>query len=219
MTVHESAVIYPNVHLGSGSVVDPFVLLGRPPRGAREGDLPLVIGVGATIRSHSVIYAGTRIGSDFQVGHGALIREHTEIGDSCSVGSGSVVEFRVKMGNRVRLHSRVFVPEYSVLEDDCWLGPNVVVTNAKYPAAARSKETLQGVTICLGAIIGANSTLLPGVTIGAGALVGAGSVVVKSVPPRVVVVGNPARVIAQTGDIRYADTGAPVYPTPERGEG
>ena len=209
-----TAFIFPNVHLGTGAVLDPFVLLGRPPRGAGEGEFPLIIGARAMIRSHSIIYAGTRIGDDFQTGHGALIREHTEIGDFCSVGSGSIVEFKVKLGNRVRLHSRVFVPEYSVLEDDCWLGPNVVITNAKYPAAARTKDTLQGVTIGRGAIIGANATLLPGVAVGAGAVGGAGSVVVRDVPARAVVVGNPARVVADVGDIRYRDTGAVVYPSP-----
>lgn len=37
--------------------------------------------------------------------------------------------------------------------------------------------------------------MLPGVTIGRGVTVGAGSVVTKDVPDRVVVAGNPARVI------------------------
>jgi UDP-2-acetamido-3-amino-2,3-dideoxy-glucuronate N-acetyltransferase len=43
-----------------------------------------------------------------------------------------------------------------------------------------------------GASIGANATLLPGVTIGAGAMVGAGAVVTRDVPPRAIVMGNPA---------------------------
>jgi acetyltransferase-like isoleucine patch superfamily enzyme len=45
--------------------------------------------------------------------------------------------------------------------------------------------------------IGAGVIVLPGVTIGEGSVVGAGSVVTRSVPPRVVVAGNPARVIRQ----------------------
>ncbi|MBI4954884.1 MAG: N-acetyltransferase [Myxococcales bacterium] len=186
--------------------------MGRPPRGRAPGDLPLVIGDDAVLRSHTVIYAGTRIGRDFQSGHGVTIREDTVVGDRCSIGTGSIVEFKVLLGDGVRLHSGVFVPEYSVLEDGCWLGPRVVVTNAKFPLSARAKETLQGVRICRGAKVGANATLLPGVVVGEDALVGAGSVVTRDVPAGAVVVGNPARKVAEVGDLRYGDTGLPVYP-------
>lgn len=43
--------------------------------------------------------------------------------------------------------------------------------------------------------LGANSLIMPGCTIGDGVLVAAGSVVTKSVPPNVVIGGNPARII------------------------
>lgn len=46
-----------------------------------------------------------------------------------------------------------------------------------------------------GAYIGACSMIMAGVTIGEGALVAAGSIVTKSVAPRTVVAGNPARYI------------------------
>jgi acetyltransferase-like isoleucine patch superfamily enzyme len=112
-----------------------------------------------------------------------------------------MVEHHVKIGDGVRLHSNVFVPEFSVLEEDCWLGPNVVVTNARYPRSRHVKEQLQGATIKRRAKVGANVTLLPGVTIGENALVGAGAVVVADVPDNAVVVGNPARIIKNVADI------------------
>ena len=43
--------------------------------------------------------------------------------------------------------------------------------------------------------IGGNSLILPGVEIGDNCVVGAGSVVTKSVPPRSIVAGNPAKII------------------------
>ncbi len=45
--------------------------------------------------------------------------------------------------------------------------------------------------------IGCNSIILKGITIGNGAVVAAGSIVTKDVPPKVLVGGNPAKVIKE----------------------
>lgn len=193
--------IFQNVALGPDATLGAYVIIGEPPRGKKPGGLETRIGARAVIRSHTVIYAGNVIGDDFQTGHGALVREENRIGNNVSIGSHTNVEHHVAIGNNVRLHSNVFVPEFSVLEDDCWLGPNVVVTNARYPQSPSAKENLRGATIKRGAKIGANATLLPGITIGENALVGAGAVVVEDVPANAVVVGNPARVIKSVEEI------------------
>ena len=62
------------------------------------------------------------------------------------------------------------MPEFSILEEGCWLGPNVVLTNAKYPRSPHAKEMLKGPIIRKNAKIGANATLLPGVVIEENAL-------------------------------------------------
>jgi acetyltransferase-like isoleucine patch superfamily enzyme len=201
MNAGDTAIIYPGVVWGGAYTLGPFVIVGQAPRGHQPGELATRIGAGAYINSHTVIYAGNIIGTHLRVGHGVLIREQNEIGDDVSIGSGSNVEHHVHIGNRVRLHSNVFVPELSVLEDDCWLGPNVVLTNARYPASPTTKEELLGVYIEKRAKIGANTTLLPGVRIGMGALVGAGAVVTVDVPPGAVVAGNPARIIKYIAQI------------------
>ena len=193
--------VYANVQLGADAAIGDYCILGEPPRGKKDVDLETRIGARAVIRSHTVIYAGNVIGDDFQTGHGALVREENRIGDNVSLGSHTIVEHHVTIGNNVRLHSNVFVPEFSVLEDDCWLGPNVVLTNARYPRSKNVKTQLRGVTIKRGAKIGANATLLPGVVIGKDALVGAGAVVTRDVPAGAVVVGNPARVIKRVEEI------------------
>jgi acetyltransferase-like isoleucine patch superfamily enzyme len=95
----------------------------------------------------------------------------------------------------------VFVPEFSELEDGCWLGPNVVVTNALHPLCPKVKDCLKGATIRRGAKIGAGVVLLPGVTIGEMALIGAGAVVLSDVPARAVMVGNPARQVKDVDDL------------------
>lgn len=194
-------IIHANTHIGVGATLEPYVLLGVPPRGLAEGELPLVIGPGALIRSHTVIYAGNVIGQGFQTGHGVLIRESNEIGDEVSIGSHSIIEHHVVLGDGVRVHSNVFIPEFSIVEAGAWIGPNVVFTNATYPQGRGTKESLKGPTIRTGAKIGANATLLPGVVVGRDALVGAGAVVVHDVPDGAVVVGNPARVVRSITDL------------------
>lgn len=201
MTSNAGAIIFGGVLWEGEYWLGPFVIVGQPPRGQASNAVETRIGAGAAINSHTIIYYGNRIGSNFRAGHGVLIRELNDIGDNVSIGSGSNVEHHVRIGHGVRLHSNVFVPELSVLEDGCWLGPNVVLTNARYPASPTTKEELVGVHIGARARIGANATILPGIRIGAGSLVGAGSVVTADVAPGFVVAGNPARVIKQVSDI------------------
>jgi acetyltransferase-like isoleucine patch superfamily enzyme len=200
----EASIINQGVIWQGNYTLGSFVIVGEIPKGKQDSDCPpTIFGEEAYLRSHTVIYYGNKIGRNFQTGHGAMIRELNEIGDDVSVGTGSIVEHHVRIGNRVRLHSHVFIPEYSVLEDDCWIGPNVVFTNARYPQSPDVKNQLVGPHIERGVKIGANSTILPGVRIGENALIGAGSVVTKDVPAGAVVVGNPARVINHISHLPY----------------
>ncbi|MBW2988013.1 transferase [Candidatus Woesearchaeota archaeon] len=203
--IAKTAVIHRNVKLGRNVVVEEFVIIGKPPKGYREGELETVIGDNSVIRSHTVIYAGNKIGSNFNTGHGVMIRELNEIGDNVSIGTNSDVEHHVKIGNNVRIHSNGFIPEFSELREGCWIGPNVVLTNAKYPRSVEVKKRLKGPCIMEGAIIGANATILPGLNIGTNAIVGAGSVVTRDVEPETVVVGNPARVVKKREELVYED--------------
>jgi len=52
------------------------------------------------------------------------------------------------------------------------------------------------ITISENAWVAAEAYIGPGVTVGAGAVAGARAVVVRDVPPGAVVVGNPARIVA-----------------------
>ena len=201
--VAATAKIYPNVQLGAGATIGEFVIIGEPPGASRPGELPTVIGPGAKIRSHTVIYAGNKIGKNFMTGHGALVRESNDIGDDVSIGSHTIVEHHVTLGDRVRIHSNAFIPEFTRIDEDAWLGPHVVVTNATYPLGRDAKANLKGPHIKKGAKVGANVTLLPGVELGERCLVGAGAVVARSVPAAAVVVGNPAHAINTVDKLPY----------------
>lgn len=193
--------LYANVTFGADSVIGDYAIIGVPPGSRADGELETIIGANANIRSHTVIYAGNRIGSHFATGHGALVREENTIGDHVSIGSHSIVEHHVLIGNRVRIHSGAFVPEFSILEDEAWIGPRVVFTNVLHPLCPEVAKCIKGPTIQRGAKIGANTTILPRIIVGEMALVAAGSVVTKDVPPRMVVAGNPAKVIKSIDEL------------------
>jgi acetyltransferase-like isoleucine patch superfamily enzyme len=183
------------VEFGAECEVQDFVVLGSRSREVGPEDLVLRMGSGAVIRTHSVLYWGSRIGDRFQTGHGTLIRECNVIGDDVSVGSHTVIEHRSRIGHGVRIHSGSFIPEYCILEDGCWIGPRVAFTNVLHPLCPEAKKCIRGPRIGKGAKIGAGAVVLPHVVVGDMAVVGAGSVVVEDVPPRVVVGGNPARTL------------------------
>lgn len=205
-----SAIIHKNVKLTKDTLVGEFCILGIQPKGKQDGEIETLIGEKSVIRSHTIIYAGNKIGNNFQTGHDVFIREENTIGNNVSIGTKTVVEHHVKIEDNVRIHCQCFIPEFTILKKGCWIGPKVVFTNAPYPSAKRTKEFLKGCVVEEGAKIGANSTILPGITIGKNALVGAGSVVTKDVPAGKVVVGNPAKVIKDIKDLKWED-GSIIY--------
>jgi len=196
--ISKTAIIYPNVIIGNNVIIEDYCIIGIPFKGMK--DEKTVIGDGSLIRAGTHIYAGNTIGINFQTGNKANVRELNEIGDDVSIGTLSVLEHHISIQDGVRIHSQVFIPEYTILEKFCWLGPNVVLTNASYPKHPKVKDNLNGVLIRMNAKIGANSTILPGVVIGKGALIGAGSVVTRDIIDNKIAVGNPAAVIR---DIDY----------------
>ena len=85
--------------------------------------------------------------------------------------------------------------------DDVQIGPHVQLLTPTHPVAAgprRGKwEAAQPITIGDNVWLGGGAIVLPGVTIGDNTVVGAGAVVTRDLPPGVVAVGNPARIVRQ----------------------
>ena len=202
--IAESAVVYPGTVLGEGVVIGDNAVVGKPPTlGARSTasgeDLPpLVVGDGTAILACAVVFAGSRLGSDVVVGDQACVRERCDLGDGVVVGRGSVVENDSTVGARTRIQANAYVTAYSTLEEDVFIAPCVVTTNDNFMGRTEQRlELMRGPTIRRGARVGGGAVLLPGIEVGEEAFVGAGAVVLGDVPPRAVVVGNPARQIRE----------------------
>lgn len=143
-----------------------------------------------------------------------------------SVGSGVWIEapFFVDYGINVSIGDDTFINTGAVLVDDnvitigarVLIAPNVQLLTAYHPVSAADRITASAERLSANAApyrtltapvsvgdevwLGAGAIVLPGVTIGDRTTVGAGSVVTADLPPDVLAVGNPARVVRTLTD-------------------
>ena len=205
--VHPTAVVHEGTVLGEGVKVLEFAVVGKQPvlspRSTTKRELlpPAELGAGTIVSSGAIVFAGTKIGARVIVGDQACIRERVTIGDDVVVGRGSLVENDTAIGALTKIQADAYITAYSTLEESVFIAPCVVTTNDNFMGRTEHRHSLiKGPTIRRGARVGGGAILCPGVEIGAEAFVGAGAVVVRDVPPRAVVVGNPARRIRDVPD-------------------
>ena len=197
--------IYENVAFGHECVFGEFACVGLPPGGYEDGELPTLIGDRVCIRSHAVVYAGSRIGDDSVIGHGTFVRNDTVIGARVVVGAHNVWEGNIEVGDDVFVGAQTGVGEFTHIAWGVVVGPHVGMAAVSHPLSAGAKESAQGPRIEAGATIEAGVSIHPGVRIGRGALVQGGAVVVRDVHPFAVVSGNPAKPV---GDVFTLAPGA-----------
>ncbi len=186
--IHPTAVVHPGTVLAEGVRVLEYAVVGKQPvlsprSTAKREDLPPAeLGEGTVVSTGAIVFAGTRIGARVIVGDQACIRERA-------------------VGALTRIQADAYITVYSILEDNVFVAPCVITTNDNFMGRTeRRHELVKGPTIRRGARIGGGATLCPGIEIGEEAFVGAGAVVIADVPPRAVVVGNPARQIRDVPD-------------------
>src|SRR5882762_9962011 len=205
--IHPSAIVHEGTVLGDGVRVLENAVVGKQPSlGARSTAKrdplpPTRIGAGTVISTGAIVFAGSSIGANCIVGDQSCIRERVTMADNCILGRGSLIENDTTVGAGTRIQAEAYITAYSMLEEDVFIAPCVVTTYYNFMGRTEKRKSLmKGPTIRRGARIGGGAILCPGVEIGEEAFVGAGAVVTKDVPPRVVVVGNPARVLRDVPD-------------------
>src|SRR5512145_3045224 len=200
--VHPTAIVYPGTVLGEGVKVLEHAVVGKQPTLSprsttkREPLEPAVLGDVAIVSTGAIVFAWTRTGARAIVGDQACIRERVELGDDVVVGRGSLVENDTTIGAMTKIQAMAYITAYSTLEEHVFIAPCVQTTNDNWMGRTEKRfGNVVGPTIRRGARVGGGAILCPGVEIGEEAFIGAGAVVTKDVPPRVIVVGNPARVL------------------------
>ena len=200
--IADTAIVFPGTIVPDDCTILDYAVVGKQPTlssrsTAKREDLPpLELGPGTVVSTGAVVFAGTRIGARAIVGDQACVRERCEIGDDVVIGRGSLVENDTTVGARTKIQAMAYVTAYATLEEDVFIAPCVQTSNDNFMGRTeRRHELRKGPVVRRGARVGVGAVLCPAVEIGEEAFVGAGAVVVKDVPPRVVVVGNPARVL------------------------
>jgi len=198
--IHPTATVYEGTVLGDGVKVLEGAVVGKQPTlsprstAKREPLEPARIGDGTVVSTGAIVFAGSTIGARVILGDQSCVRERVEVGDDVVLGRGSLIENDTSVGARTKIQADAYVTAYSTLEHDVFIAPRVVTTNDNWMGRTEKRfGNIKGPTIRRGARVGGGAILCPGVEIGEEAFVGAGAVVTKDVPPRMLVVGNPAR--------------------------
>ncbi|MCC8184601.1 N-acetyltransferase [Cloacibacillus porcorum] len=200
--IGHGVIIHEHVVIGDNTKILDNAVLGKMPAKASMSattgaarELPeLTIGKAVTIGAGCVIYRGASIADMVFFGDIATVREDVTIGEGTIIGRGVTVENKVSIGKKTKIETNAYITAFSTVEDYCFIAPCVVFSNDNYLGRTEErKKHFRGPTIKTGARIGAGAVLLPGVVIEEDALVAAGSVVTKDVPPRITVLGIPAK--------------------------
>ncbi|MCX8148577.1 acyltransferase [Thermaurantimonas aggregans] len=219
--IGDNTFIYENVTIDDGTIIANNCIIGEPLNDyyfKNEYSNPKTyIGKNSLIRSHTIIYAGTKTKSNFQTGHRVTIREFTEIGQNCSIGTNSDIQGFCVIGDYCRFHSYVNVGQKSKIGNFVFIYPFVVLTNDPTPPS----DTLIGVEIKDFTQIAAGAVLLPGCVIGSNSLIAANSTVGGIYEDDSFISGSPAKRIGKLSKMPFFNkSGKRHYPWPyhfERG--
>jgi acetyltransferase-like isoleucine patch superfamily enzyme len=211
--VHPTATVYPGTVLGQGVKVLENAVVGKQPSLSprsttkREELPPAEIGDGTIVSTGAIVFAGSRIGARVILGDQSCVRERVTLADDVVLGRGSLIENDTTVGAMTRIQANAYITAYSTLEEHVFVAPGVVTTNDNFMGRTEHRhELMLGPTIRRAARVGGGAVLCPGVEIGEEAFVGAGAVVTKDVPPRALVVGNPARVLREVPSEELLDS-------------
>lgn len=139
-----------------------------------------VIAIGDNVRRR---HWSERLGIDWLtlVHPGACVDPTASLGPGTIVCAGAVVQPEVQIGAHAIVNTCASADHECEIGSYAHLGPG-----SRLAGAVRIEE---------GVLLGIGSAVISGVRIGAWATVGAGAAVVRDVPPDVVAVGVPARII------------------------
>jgi serine acetyltransferase len=201
--------LFGKVIVGDDVIIDANVTLGYPCASTIRKRLPegrfasaeellddavsetTEIGTGAILRRFCVIYEGVKTGPGLDCAHHVTIREHCDLGRGVELGPFTYIKRDCQVGDHSRiageLCDRTIVGRYCTV-----FGRTVHKFYAGISGLKEESPRLED-----GVVIGREACIVGPIIVDRLSLVGAGSVVTRSVDQKLVVVGNPARVLRE----------------------
>ncbi len=199
VNIGDNSIIQDNSIIGYNTITGHYYDQKKPEENNTNLDHPqyhITIGKNVLIRTGVIIYLDVNIGDNCWINHNAIIREKVCILEDSTIGSNTICENNVSIGKRCVIHNNTMICAETLIESFVFIGPGVSFTNNSPIGHLRDvPSTIRGAKLRLGCAIGGGATICPGIEIGHEAIIAAGSVVTKDIPPRIIVVGNPAKKI------------------------
>ena len=187
MTIHATAIVHPDAHIGEGVSIGAYSIVGEH----------VEIGANTTVGPHVVLEGHTRIGCDNRIFQfcsiGAAPQDkkyageptQVEIGDRntlrecCTVNRGTIQDTGI-----TRIGNDNWIMAYVHVAHDCVVGNNIIFANSTQLAG----HVQVGDWAILGGITGVHQY----VRIGAHSMTSVASALLQDLPPYVMAAGNPA---------------------------
>lgn len=148
------------------------------------------VGSDKSYRRRPDVVAATGLGDQF---FATLVHPGASVSRRSRVGAGTVINVGASVGGEVE------IGRHATLGPNCTIGHNAVV--ADFAVVAPGAVVSGFVRLGRGCYVGAGAAVKQKVEVGAGALVGLGAVVVRDVPDRTTVIGNPARPLSRPAGV------------------
>jgi len=189
--IHTTAIVDPSVNLGTGNIIGPYCIF----------ESESIIGNNNYFKSQVNIGSKVEIGNNNQFYPGVCIGQCGEMG---AKGDQMKISGLTKIGNHntfrenVCMHAPVY-NKHSLVSHNCYIMNNSYlahdVTLGDYVNLSAGVKLGGRVTIESHSNLGLNATVHQRCTIGQSAMIGMSAVITKAIPPFMVAVGNPARLL------------------------
>jgi UDP-N-acetylglucosamine acyltransferase len=137
VSIGEGCRLVANVHvaghtsIGTGTVIQPFAVLGTPPQSTsyRGGPTRLVVGAHCDIRESVTFNTGTEEGRGVtEIGDHCVFMANSHVGHDCIVGSHVTFANCATLGGHCVIGDYVFIGGLSAAHQFTWIGAHAMIS-------------------------------------------------------------------------------------------